>query len=92
MTTGDVFDRTWAPDDRPAPRARFPLGLCVAAVLWTSLGLVAAATGVRWGAAPPAGDHAFDAAWVYVHMLLMLAWLVLWPAAALGRYRRLPLN
>jgi len=63
-------------------RERYPLALSIASVLMTWLGLAAAAGGIKWGSPPPPGD-ALRAAWLYVHVMWMLMWLIVWPAAAL---------
>ena len=63
-------------------RETYPLGLSLATVVMTSLGLAAAALGIKWGAAPPPGD-ALREAWLYVQVMGMLTWLIVWPAAAL---------
>jgi hypothetical protein len=63
-------------------RERYPLGLCIAAIVATWLGLSAAALGVKWGAASGAGD-ALSSAWLYVQVMAALSWLLIWPAAAL---------
>jgi hypothetical protein len=64
------------------PREPYPLLLNLAAALTTSLGLIAAAVGIKWGSPPPPGD-ALPNAWLYVHVLWILTTLILWPAAAL---------
>ena len=63
-------------------RERYPLGLCLAAIVMTSLGLTAAALGIKWGAAPASGD-ALRNAWLYVHLMAAFTWLLVCPAAAL---------
>ena len=68
-------------------RERYPLGLCLAAIVATSLGLTAAALGIKWGAAPAPGD-ALRNAWLYVHLMAAFTWLLVWPAAALRPSQR----
>ena len=63
-------------------REPFPLALGIATIVMTSLGLAAAAWGIKWGSPPPPGD-ALRNAWLYVHVMWMLTWLIVWPAAAL---------
>jgi len=63
-------------------RETYPLGVSLTSVAMTSLGLTAAALGIKWGSPPPPGD-ALRAAWLYVHVMGMLTWLIVWPAAAL---------
>jgi hypothetical protein len=64
-------------------RERYPLGLCMAAIVATSLGLSAAALGVTWGAAPAAAGDAFRGAWRYVNVAAAGTWLLIWPATVL---------
>src|SRR5215468_7257478 len=73
----------------PSTAGRFPLGLCIASITTTSLGLSAAALGIKWGAAPPPGD-ALQSAWLYVHEMLMFTLLVIWPALDLLPHRANP--
>jgi len=63
-------------------REKYPLALSLASVGMTSLGLTAAALGIKWGSAPPPGD-ALREAWLYVQVMGMLMWVIVWPAAAL---------
>jgi hypothetical protein len=77
MTTGEAEEII---EPATAPRSTFPLGLCIATVVVTGLGLVFSAGNASW-----AGDgNALDEAWRYVNVALGAVWLVVWPAAALG--------
>jgi hypothetical protein len=67
-----------------APAGKFPLGLCMAAVITTGAGLAASACGLRWGAGSGTTD-ALDCAWLYVNVAMMWTILALWPAIAMGR-------
>jgi hypothetical protein len=91
---GERFDNLPdAPLAGPAAPSRFPLGLCAAQIVVTSLGLSAAALGIRWGAAPPlppARGDALDLAWLYVNIMLLLGSLLVWPSIALSRFRNTP--
>lgn len=79
-------------------REPYPLALSITSAVMTSLGLAAAAWGIKWGSPPPpppSGD-ALRAAWLYVHVMWMLTWLIVWPAAALrpapSRHGDIPLS
>ena len=61
---------------------RYPLGLSILATCTTCAGLSCATLGLKWGSAPAPGD-ALPLAWLYVHIMLGLTWLLLWPALAL---------
>ena len=74
-----------APDPgQDAEARRFPLGLCMVAVITTGAGLAASTCGLRWGAGP-AGTDALDVAWLYVNIALTWTILALWPAIAMAR-------
>jgi hypothetical protein len=63
-------------------RELYPLALSLTSALLTALGLMAAALGIQWGAAPPPGE-ALPCAWLDVNILWSLVCLIVWPAAAL---------
>ena len=58
-----------------AVREKYPLGLCVAAIVMTAAGLSAAALDVQWGAAPASGGG-LRQAWIYVQVMAALTWLL----------------
>lgn len=86
-TTTDPFDKMMdRMEEAPATGPRFPLGLCVLGVVASSLGLVGAVLNLRWGAVVPADrTDALEAAWMYVNVMLVMVWLVAWPAVVLRR-------
>jgi len=65
-----------------AEGGRFPLGLCIAALVVNGLGLSAALAGVQWGARLPTPD-ALRFAWLYVNLAVGVNWFLVWPSAAL---------
>jgi len=66
----------------PTDRPQAPLAYCIAAILMSCLGLLAAGLNATWSAAPPAGD-ALRSSWLYVNIAWLMLWLLVWPAAAL---------
>lgn len=60
----------------------WPTILCLASIAMTWAGLTVAATGVKWGVAPPPGD-ALPTAWQHVNIMLLLTIGVVWPAIAM---------
>src|SRR5689334_4980166 len=70
---------------------QFPLGMCIAAIVWTWLGVAAAAFNIRWGADMAQGDGT-SVAWVYCNVMLTLLWLVVWPALRRRREKQLTME
>jgi hypothetical protein len=75
------------PSEPPIPTMsqsppRPPLGYCIAAILITWMGLLAAGLNLQWTAAPPVGD-ALRSSWLYTNIMLGFLWLLFWPAATL---------
>jgi hypothetical protein len=87
MTEGNIKHKTEnRKGESPAHAAgdgnHFPLGLCLAGLIVSGLGLSACVLGVQWG--PATGEsEILDRAWLYVNLSVALLTLLVWPALRL---------